>query len=67
MWTRKCLLVAAAVAIAPLAAGCKPDPVKPKVTEPKASTRGTNEAGTAGARTGTETSIPPGPPASTKK
>lgn len=38
MWTRKSLFIAAAVAIALLAAGCKPDPVKPKVLEPKAST-----------------------------
>ena len=35
MWTRKSLFIAAAVAIALLAAGCKPEPpVKPKVLEP---------------------------------
>jgi len=55
MWTRKSLFIAAAAAIALLAPGCKPDPVKPKVSQPKATTA--------------ETPIlPNGPPArSTKK
>jgi hypothetical protein len=41
MWMTKPLFIAAAVAIALSAAGCKPEPVKPKVSEPKASTADT--------------------------
>lgn len=54
MWTIKSLFIAAAVAIALLAAGCKPDPVKPKVSEPKASTADTPI-------------LPDGPPAGSAK
>src|SRR4030095_4162136 len=38
MRTTHSLLIAAAVPVMLLAAGCKPEPAKPKVTEPKAST-----------------------------
>ena len=70
-----CLVLAAAVTIAFSAGGCKRED-KPKSPQPKtgttdsmtplAGTAGTNEAGTARARMGSERSLPPWPPASKK-